>query len=448
MENLQKTLASLPHEPGVYQYKNAAGEIIYVGKAKDLSRRVKQYFQRDNAVGEKTERLVREINDIALIPTTSEFDALLLEAKLIRQYMPKYNVISRDDKSPLYVVITLSEELPRILFVRKGEIPAYEAIRGNAVYGPFQSGFALRALLRQLRSIVPYCTQKERHGKPCFYTHLGLCDPCPSLIVRMTGGEKQLAIHRYRTNIRRLRALFEGKTRWLSREFEKEMRTFAKNEQFEQAGKVKQQLALLNSLSAYRYDPQVFINQGATNIYEEELDELTEKLRLHYPRITHISRIECFDISNLSGNQAVGSMVVLHDGRPEKSQYRKFRIKTVKGISDVAMMREVLSRRIKHTEWPVPQFLLVDGGKTQVSAAREVLEQANWQVPLAGLAKREEELVIPKLGGFEIVRLPLSGRAIKVVMRIRDEAHRFAITYHRLLRSRAFLDAGVKTPAV
>jgi len=439
MENLQKTLASLPHEPGVYQYKNATGEIIYVGKAKDLSRRVKQYFQRDDAVGEKTARLVREIHDIALIPTTSEFDALLLEAKLIRQYMPKYNVISRDDKSPLYVVITLSEELPRILFVRKGEISAYERIKGNAVYGPFQSGFALRALLRQLRSIVPYCTQKERHGRACFYTHLGLCDPCPALIVHMTGGEKRQAVHRYRTNIRRLRALFDGKTRWLSKEYEKEMRTFAQNEQFELAGKVKQQLSLLNSLSAYRYDPQVFINQGATDIYEEELEELTVRLRVHYPSITRLSRIECFDISNLGGHQAVGSMVVLSDGRPEKSQYRKFRIRTVKGISDVAMMREVLSRRIKHSEWPTPQFLLVDGGKTQVSAAREVLEHLGWDVPIAGLAKREEELVIPKSRGFKVVRLPLSGKAIKVVMRVRDEAHRFAITYHRKLRSEAFL---------
>lgn len=439
MENLKKTLKNLPCDPGVYIYKNAEGVIIYVGKARDLSRRVKQYFQRDDAVGEKTARLVSEIASIDLIPTTSEFDALLLEAKLIRQHLPKYNVISRDDKSPLYVVMTLAEELPRILFIRKGEIPAYETHKRNAVYGPFQSGFALRSVLRQLRSIVPYCVQKERHGRPCFYTHLGLCDPCPGVIVRMSGPEKKDATHRYRRHMRLLRALFEGKTGQIATAYEKEMRALADKREFEKAAGVKNRLIFLNGLSAYRYDPQVFIDQGAGDIYEEELSEFTRKMKTFYPHITALARIECFDISNLFGQQAVGSMVVLQNGRPQKSDYRKFRIKTVQGISDVAMMREVLTRRFAHAEWPYPQFLLVDGGKTQVTVAREVLAGTGLSIPLAGLAKREEELVIPGDGGFNIVRLPLSGRAIKVVMRIRDEAHRFAITYHRHLRGKAFL---------
>lgn len=439
MEDLQKTLASLPHEPGVYLYHNSDDLVIYVGKAVDLSRRVKQYFQSRDDVGEKTRRLVSDIRSIEIIRTTSEYDALLLEAKLIRQYMPKYNVISRDDKSPLYVVITLSEELPRILFIRKGELAAYETNKKNAVYGPFQSGYTLRSLLRQLRSIVPYCTQKERRGKRCFYTHLGLCEPCPGEIVSLTGVERTNAIREYRKHMLQLNALFEGRTRWVAKEYEKEMHMYAQSLQFEKANAVKSRLQYLNGLSAHRYDPQVFLDVGATDIYEEELTDFQKRFSVYYPNLSSIRRIECFDISNLYGTNAVGSMVVLINGRPEKGEYRKYRIKTVQGISDVAMMQEVLRRRLKHTEWEYPDVLLVDGGKPQVEAARAVLNEYQLSIPLAGLAKREEELVIPKKGGgFDILRLPLSGRGIKIVLRIRDEAHRFAITYHRLLRGKAF----------
>jgi len=437
MEDIQKTLASLPHEPGVYLYHNADNIVIYVGKAIDVSRRVKQYFQTNNTLGEKTKRLVADITSIEIIRTISEYDALLLEAKLIRKYMPKYNVISRDDKSPLYVVITLSEELPRILYVRKGELGIYEGNKDDAVYGPFQSGYTLRSLLRQLRSIVPYCTQKERSGKRCFYTHLGLCEPCPGEIVMLTGDAKKTAVIQYRKHMLQLRALFEGRTTWVVRGYEREMKIYANALQFEKANIVKQRLLYLNHLSAHRYDPQVFLDVGATDIYEEELIEFLDRFRAYYPTLTTSTRIECFDISNLYGEHAVGSMVVLIHGRPEKGEYRKFRIKTIKGISDVAMMQEILRRRFKHTDWPYPDVLLVDGGKPQVEAARAILNEYQIDIPLAGLAKREEELVIPNVtGGFNILRLPLSGRAIKVVMRIRDEAHRFAITYHRLLRNK------------
>lgn len=439
MEEIKKTLTSLSHEPGVYLYKNDEGTVIYVGKARDLSRRVKQYFTRRAGMDEKTKRLVADIRSIQTIATTSEFDALLLEAKLIREFMPKYNVISRDDKSPLYVVITLSETLPRLFLVRKGEIGTYSRNKQNAVYGPFQSGFAVRGLLRQLRSIVPYCTQKQRTGKPCFYTHLGLCQPCPSAIVSFSGAEQKEKTALYRKNMLRLKALFDGKVRWLAEEYEKEMRRFAELQQFELASAVKQRLLLLNSLSQHRYDPQVFIEQGAADIYEEELAELHTYLCKFYPNLKPLTRIECFDISNLYGQQAVGSMVVLLSGRPESHEYRKFRIKTVHGISDVSMMDEVLSRRLKHREWPYPQFILIDGGKPQVAAARDVLRRSQLSIPMAGLAKREEEIVIPDGNDFVTLRLPLSGRAIKVLMRIRDEAHRFAITYHRLLRSKAFI---------
>src|SRR3989344_1185585 len=228
MESPQKALTHIPHEPGVYLYRNAEGQVIYVGKARDLLNRVRQYFRRDDALGSKTKNLVAEIASIETIPTTSEFDALLLEAKLIHTYLPKYNAAVRDDKSPLYAVFTLSETYPRLLLVRKGEVPLYEKGRRNAIYGPFQSGYTLRMTLRHLRHIVPYCTQKERRGTSCFYTRLGLCDPCPSVIVHMNEEPRVQATKRYRINMLRLRALFEGKTRWLASEYESEMRHLAK----------------------------------------------------------------------------------------------------------------------------------------------------------------------------------------------------------------------------
>lgn len=440
MESIEETVKSLPHEPGVYLYHDLNDEVIYVGKAIDLAKRVKQYFQRDDAVGEKTKRLVADIRRIEIIPVTSEFDALLLEAKLIRAYMPKYNVIARDDKSPLYVAFTLSEELPHIEFIRKGQVQKSLAIRGNVVFGPFQSSHALRVLVRQLRSAVPYCIQKERTGKPCFYTHLGLCNPCPSYISRLAPGSSRKDLTRqYRNNIFQLKALFEGNTQKVRRLYEKEMRELAKQLRFEEAAMYRQRIRTLYNISQYRYDPAIFLERGADDIYEDELTELQAMLKQYFPNLHSLKRIECFDMSQLFGASAVGSMVVLKDGKPETSEYRRFRIQSKRTISDTGMMREVLTRRFKHTDWPTPQFILIDGGKPQLSVAHAVFTQLNVSIPYAGLAKQQEELILPYAGAYKTIRLPLSGKSIKVLQRIRDEAHRFAITYHRLLREKSVL---------
>lgn len=439
MEEIQKTLASLPHEPGVYLYHDRTDRVIYVGKAVDLSRRVKQYFQSKNQISDKTKRLVSDIARIEIIPVTSEFDALLLEAKLIRTYMPKYNVLSRDDKSPLYVAITLSEQLPHIRYLRKGEIPLVAAHKKNVVYGPFQSAHALKTLLRQVRRAVPYCTQNNRNGTPCFYTHLQLCHPCPSEIVSLSGPAYKKAAQSYRKNIIRLKHVFDGKATAVLREYERNMNDLAASLKFEEARSIKKRIDALYTISQHRYDPAIFLERGAADIYEDELCELLDVLRPYYPRLAHLSRIECFDMSQLFGIAAVGSMVVLTNGRPESSQYRKFRIRMQGTISDTGMMQEVLTRRFKHTEWKLPQFLLVDGGKPQVHIAQRVLGDYGLDIPCAGLAKRREEIILPYKNSYKTIRLPMSGKAIRVLQRIRDEAHRFAISYHRTLRNRRVL---------
>ncbi len=415
-----KNFNKLPHRPGVYIYRDSQKQILYIGKAIDLSKRVRQYFSRDDAIGDKTQRLVSQIATVEVRTTPTEFDALLLEAQLIRTFLPKYNVIARDDKSPLYVAFTLRDPLPRILLRRKTQLSDT-----MTAFGPFQSGKTLRDLLARIRHIIPYCAQKQRNGRPCFYTHIGLCDPCPSFI---TSPKDKL---RYRKNILRIRDIFVGKAARVISALQKEMEAKGKQNQFEEAQKVKQQLLALIALGQKRLDPMLYLHKDT-----DGLPELRALLLPSIPTIGTLSRIECIDISNTSGTLATGSLVVLIDGIPDTSQYRRFKIKQehplAGGSNDPAMIAEVLIRRLAHLEWPFPDLLVVDGGKSQVAAAKRVT-----QLPLIGLAKRFEEIIIQdKKGDFKTLRLPLNNPAIHVLQWIRNEAHRFAKGYHVLLRQK------------
>ncbi len=450
METPQEIIRTLPKSPGVYIYKNDKGEVIYIGKAVNLSKRVKQYFQREDAVGNKTPQLVAEIASIDTIQTEHEFDALLLEAKLIKQYQPKYNIVAKDDKSPLYIIMTIGEELPRIFFGRKPKSHLLNAEQATTLYfGPFQSAKAARNLLRSLRHVVPYCTQKRRTGNPCFYTHLGLCNPCPSLISKMNDmTQKNILVKQYRKNLFHLRDILSGKAVSVIQDMEKEMYKQAEKEQFEEAASIRNQINALRSLLSKRYDPTVYIQSDTMleELFEKEQQELVNVLKQYYPNMHSVSRIECYDISNTMGTHATASMVVMVNGRIDKKEYRKFRIKTQKTPNDFAMMSEVISRRFNHPEWEYPDLLVIDGGKGQVNAVKTALENltitnvdANELLPIIGLAKREEEIIVPTKNGWKVIRLPFSHNGLKLLQRLRDEAHRFAITYHKLLRKKAFV---------
>lgn len=447
MENPKETLKSLPHNPGIYIYKNKAGEVIYVGKAKDLKRRVSQYFQRDDAVGAKTSLLVSNIASIEAIETASEFDALLLEANLIHEYQPKYNVVLKDDKSPLYVLLTTSEQLPRVITLRKSDMPKRISSK-DTLYGPFQSAHIVRSMLRQVRSAIPYCTQKRRTGLPCFYTHIGLCYPCPSEIVGMADSPgKDREVRAYRRNIFRLKAIFSGKSSEVQKELETEMRESADQTDFERAASLRKQLENLHYLLSKRYDPSIYTSSTAAveDIYRSELNALRRELAPYYPEINFLERIECMDISNTSGTNATGSLVVLTNGRKDTAQYRRFRIRDGQTPNDFAMMAEIVTRRLRHEEWQYPDLLVIDGGKGQVSAALHVIQAHFASVgkepfPVIGLAKRYEEIIIPiQEGRWKILRLGLASSEVHVLERVRDEAHRFAIEYHRTLRAKRFV---------
>lgn len=440
MADLQEKVRDLPHSPGVYIYRDGAGDILYVGKAVDLNRRVRQYFDGRDAVGPKTAQLVSKIASLETIDTLSEFEALLLEAKLIRQYQPPFNVLAKDDKSPLYIAITLSEQLPTVGFVRKNVVERGEAAKKDEFFGPFQSGKMARALMRDIRRIVPYCTTKRRDGRKCFYTHIGLCSPCPSYIAKLPeGDERQTLTREYRDHMFRIRDILSGKSRGVAKAIEADMRAAAAAERYEDAARLRDQYDRLNALLERHYDPEVYVKDAAAieDVVAVESESLAKALARWYPELTAPERIECYDISNIFGEQAVGSMVVLTGGRIDTGEYRRFRIKTVKQSNDVAMMREVLTRRFSKPGWSTPSLVVIDGGKPQVRAAWETLKAMGVTVPVIGLAKRYEEIVVPLPTAFAVVRLPLTSPAIHLLQRIRDEAHRFAITYHRKLRRAA-----------
>ncbi len=425
MVSPKEKIKTIAHAPGVYLYRDRADVIIYIGKAKDLRKRVGQYWSRD-AAGPKTQRLVSQIARIETVETASEFDALLLEAALIRKHSPKYNVVLKDDKSPLYILLTLSEKLPRVKLLRRSDLPKKIPAK-DVLFGPFQSAAVVRSLMRQLRRITPYCTQKRRTGKPCFYYHLGLCDPCPSDAKTNPGD--------YRKNILRIKRILSGRAADVIHDLEKDMKAAARRRAFEEAARLRNHTQNLYRLLSKRYDPMLYIQSDAAamDIYRNELEDLSRALGI--PRL---SRIECFDISNTGGAQATGSMVVLTDGKKDTAEYKRFRIRMHRPAgkpNDVAMIAEVIGRRMTHPEWGTADLIVVDGGKPQVAAAKPFA----GSIPVVGIAKRLEELIVPLPDGrWKILRLGLTSPGLHVVERIRDEAHRFALSYHRLLRKKAF----------
>jgi len=437
MDALKETVKALPHTPGIYIYKDEADSVIYVGKAKDLFSRVSQYFSHPKSLSPKTVQLVSHIHTISYIPCFSELDALLLEAKFIRQYAPKYNIVAKDDSSPIYILFAFEHDgIPYITLSRKPK--KVETKRQTIYFGPFQSNTIALTLLRRIRKIIPFCMAKQRTGRPCFYTHIGLCNPCPSYFTKLPEGpEKDNDIQLYKKNILRLKNILSGRSKTVLRDMEKEMKKYAKLHQFEEANALKIQITKLLSLYTTSYEPFSFesLDQESSS-YEKELTDLKSALS-PYKDIQNLNRIECYDISNLSGEKAVGSMVVFNGSVPDKKSYRKFKIKTVTHANDVAMMKEVLMRRFRHSEWTMPNLVVVDGGKPQVAAAEEILK--DMKLPIIGLSKRREEIICLDNKQFHTIRLSYASPALHLLQRIRDEAHRFAVSYHTLVRAKQFL---------
>lgn len=439
---LAAKLKDLPSAPGVYFHKDASGEIIYVGKAAVLRNRVRQYFQKSRVRDPKTDVLVSEIVDTDWMVVDSELEALFLEAEMIRRYMPRFNILLRDDKSMSYIRIDYNSDFPTVSTTRR---PLDD---GAKYFGPYLSATGVRQALKVLRRIFPFATRRVPGQKRAtLHYHLGL-DPGLE--------EGKTTIEAYRANLRRLISVIEGKKASVEHDIEKEMRAAAKAEDFELAAHLRNQLFALQHLAKHI----IFSDKEFLDISKDHaLAELVELLGLEgFPR-----RIEGYDISHMQGTNVVASMVVFTNGASDKAEYRKF--KTLREHNnDFYNMNETLRRRLSEKNlkaWGKPDLVLIDGGKGQLDAAIKARDAAAEvtpsvaKIPFIGLAKREEQIVIQleksnvlfnepmlqKLGGFTatsedftLVNVPHNTNLVKLLQRVRDESHRFAVTYHSVLK--------------
>lgn len=436
---VQDKLAQLPRQPGVYFHKDAKGEIIYVGKAAVLNNRVRQYFQKSRGRDPKTEALVREIADVEWMVVDSEIEALFLEGELIRRYMPRYNILLRDDKAMSYIRISYNDDYPTVSTTRR---PLDD---GAKYYGPYNSTATIRQALKLLRRVFPYATRQiPGQKRASLQYHLGL-DPGLE--------EGRTSLEEYRTNLRKLMAIIEGKRKTIERDLERDMQRAAKSSDFESAAKLRNQLFALRGLN----QQVIFSDKEFMDISKDHaLNELVSVLCLDkYP-----FRIEGYDISHMQGTDVVASMVVFTNGVSNKSEYRKFKTK-INHNNDFYNMNETLKRRLSEKNrkaWGIPSLVLIDGGKGQLDAAIAARDEQGCQsLPFIGLAKREEQIVIMKghsnvtldeaamheLGGFAtetedfiLINLPHSTNVVKLLQRIRDESHRFAVSYHSVLKQK------------
>jgi excinuclease ABC subunit C len=541
---LKLQLARLPALPGVYQFLNKDGEVIYVGKAKNLKARVGQYFNRHDD-RPQLPYLMREAADLKYTVSASELESLFLENTLIKNYLPRYNILLRDDKNYAFIKIDYSTQIPQIGYARKTDIEDHR----NKFFGPYSAAHKIRSTLNLVRKIFPFCANKTVGARPCFYYYL---HRCPGVCVG------KITLQEYQQQIDRICWFLAGNTAKIKQELKVEMKLAAQKKHFEVAARLRDQLRALlllderqnailpkpvdwdvvslaasdgfscinlfkirrgklqdkenfvfeasaeltlqpaeviqkfleqyylessglpkviylqtpvlnpqlieqifskrvnkkvTLLSPQKGKPLELIKLGTTNAEEYlknwlssqagHLDKINEalnelKAQLNLTKIP--DRIECYDISNIQGTNPVGSMVVFEQGLPAKSQYRKFKIQTKQTPDDFAMMKEMLSRRLARSgaenpnPWPLPDLIVIDGGKGQLGVAVEVLKDKNFKIPAVGLAKRIEEIFFP--GNPEPLVLSHDNPGLQLLQRLRDETHRFGITFHRQLRSK------------
>jgi excinuclease ABC subunit C len=397
MDRLQliDKIKKFPDTPGVYVMRGSHRNILYIGKATSLRHRVLSYFQRPQEA--RIETMLSQVENIEIQRTDSVVEALLLESNLIKKFEPKYNIKLKDGKTYLGIFVT-KEDWPRVLPARLTEkLPAGE------FFGPFPSSKEVGDALQILRKLFPFrvsCIPES--GKACFEYHMGMC---PGVCFgKITKDD-------YKETIKQLKLFLRGQKKEAIRLLQHEMRIKAKNMEFEKAARLRDQIFALKHI------------QDVALIRDEDLDGLKP-----LP-----ARIEAYDISNISGTFNVGSMVVFTEGIIDKSQYRKFKIKTVSGADDTSSLKEVLVRRLKHNEWKLPEIILVDGGRGQVNAMNEILTEQKIDIPVIGIAKGPKrdrnDVITPE--GVEIDK--------KLLVKIRDEAHRFAIEYYRKLHQKSLV---------
>ena len=423
---------TFPHSPGVYLMKDAAGNVIYVGKAKSLRSRAGSYFLKDAAIEQRTAELVKQIADIDFIPCETEIDALLREARLIKDIRPKFNRDLKDGKSFPYLQIRTREEYPRV------EVTRQPRRKGVRLYGPFTSKTQLKDAVGVLQRVLKFRTcaldikseeARWNYFRPCLLYSIRQCTaPCNFRVSKED----------YRKQIKKLLMVLEGKSGKLLRKMGVEMTEASAAMQYEKAGRIRDEIAALKKIEL-RGDVEKHAQPEVFHI-DPKKGLLGLKKVLGLAKVPR--SIEGMDIAHLQGSETVASLVSFLDGLPFKDGYRRFKIRTVQGVDDFASMREVVSRRFKRLsqdEGIFPDILLIDGGKGQLSAALDAFEAMGITPPtVISLAKQQEEIFVP--GRAESIKLGKNAAALRLLMYVRDEAHRFAQNYHHTLRRKKLVE--------
>ncbi|MBP6976094.1 excinuclease ABC subunit UvrC [Candidatus Dojkabacteria bacterium] len=417
---IKRKLNTLPDVSGVYKFLDEKGNILYIGKAINLKKRVYSYFYLDLIDRPRVKQMIPLVKDFEIIETNNEIEALVLESALIKKYLPSYNTDLKDDKSYAWIYIDTKSEFPTVKIVRtlkKGEY------KNGRLFGPFPSGFTIKRVYSYLRKLYPFCTCKNKDCKSSLYFHIGLC-PGPYA--------DAISKDDYRKNINSIIKFLSGKQENHIKRLEREMRVYSKNEDYEKA------LQLRDRIKDLRY-----IGQDIDFTYYDDIEsyeskrEKARKSSFDYLAmelgISELKRIECYDISNIQGKYAYGSMVVASDGVIDRSSYRVFRIKESDTPNDFIMLKEVIRRRLSMRE-SIPDIILIDGGKGQLSSVNSLIPK---NITLMGISKGKylkrkgkklnDEFWICKEG--QIYRINLENP--EILIDLRNEAHRFAITYFR-----------------
>jgi excinuclease ABC subunit C len=442
---------NIPKSPGIYKFLGMRNKIIYIGKASDLRSRVFSYWRKSTTHSPMKESMLKQIKKIDWIETDSEIEALLLEANLIKKYRPEFNILMRDDKRYIYIKVSTEDEIPGVFITRKIE-------KSGKYFGPFTSVEPVRQTLKAIRKIWPYCTERRIKAKPCFYYQINRC-------IGICGGVASR--EKYIESVIKPIVLFlQGKKGRIIKNYELRIKNYGKelkkydikeNKFYEIQEKMDLlKFQLINIKKVLEHAKILSVGEK----YANDVVELAKVLGL--PKIPE--RIEGYDISNIFGKEATGSMVVFRGGEPEKSEYRKFKIKINQGeANDVGMLKEVLERRFKN-DWALPDLIIVDGGKAQLNVALKMLRKYKLDLPVIAISKglpREiprlspwgaerisrgkglrsahapDKLFFP--GERKPLELPLASPALHLIKRVRDEAHRFAISYHRKLKRKKLL---------
>lgn len=432
---------NIPTSPGSYQFLNKENQIIYIGKAANLKNRVFSYWQKSAQLSPAKKRMILETKKIEWIETETEIEAFLLESNLIKKYQPYYNISLRDDKRFAYLKISLDDEIPGVFITRKID-------KGGRYFGPFTSVNSLRQVLKILRKLWPYCTERKLQQKPCFSAQIGRC-------TGVCAGQQEIAEYKEK-NIKQIILFLEGKKKKLIKNIESRIKNL-ENKIFN-----NKSVELEDELRRLKYGllnmQKILAHANIISVSDKYANDVVELAKVfHFPRIPE--RIEGYDISNIYGKYAVGSMVVFSGGEPDKKEYKKFKIKLDEGADDVGMLKEVLERRLRHLPhvqdlesgplksgklWKLPDLIILDGGKGQLNAISKLLKKEKLDIPLLAISKGKglrsaaapDKIFFP--GKKEALVLPLASPALHIIKRVRDEAHRFAIKYHRELRAKSF----------